>query len=92
MTIQDLQESKTLRKEGERLGRIGMSEYVKKAVSDFDGSYKGAMKLAGKLKAITRAAKSDCYWDEMVGRGYNRALFDIQKFELTAEQIKEGSE
>ena len=82
MTIQHLEEAKELRKQGDRLGRAGMSQYVIKAVDEFDGSYKGAMKLAGKLKAITLAARGDSYWDEMWRRGYTRALSEIERFEL----------
>ena len=81
MGIRHLEEAKELRKHGDRLGRAGMSQYVIKAVEDFDGSYKGAMKLAGKLKALTLAAKSDGYWDDMWRRGYTDALLGISKFE-----------
>ena len=56
---------------GEKLGRVGMSERVIAAVEDFDGSYKGAMKLAGRLKAISQMASSDVYWREQVDDGYH---------------------
>lgn len=81
MSIQHLEEAKELRKHGDRIGRVGMSQYVIKAVDEFDGSYKGAMKLAGKLKAVTLAAKCDQYWDEMWRRGYTKALFEISRFQ-----------
>ena len=87
MGIRHLDEAKELRKHGERIGRAGMSQYVIKVVDEFDGSYKGAMKLAGKLKAITIAAKCDQYWDEMWRRGYTPALYEISKFQ--PEEVKE---
>ena len=37
-----------MKKWGKSVGRDGMSEAAIKAVADFDGSYKGAMELAGK--------------------------------------------
>lgn len=70
MTIYDLERSKTLRGYGNKLGREGMSERVINAVAEWDKSYKGAMILAGRLKAISQMAKSDDYWDEQVHKGY----------------------
>jgi|GEM_PF-2339143 len=81
MTIQHLEWAKELRKEGERLGRSGMSQRVLKCVEEFDGSYKGAMILAGRLKAIAQAAKCDDYWDEKVNKGFISELSDIKRFE-----------
>ena len=85
MAIIHLKEAKALREQGSRLGRAGMSRRVIHLVKDFienDGSYKGAMKLAGRLKAIAIAAKCDSYWDEMVGRGYDPELWDIKNWEI----------
>lgn len=59
-----------LKKAGANLGREGLSLAVIKAVDEFDGSYKGAMRLAGRLKAIAQAAKADDYWSEKVEDGY----------------------
>lgn len=70
MSIMDLERSKTLRGYGTKLGREGMSLRVLGAVAEFDGSYKGAMILSGRLKAIAQMAKSDDYWDEQVQKGY----------------------
>ena len=75
-----------LKKEGNRLGRAGMSQRVDVLVDEYikEGrTYKGAMRLAGKLKVITVAAKSNCYWDEITERGVYRELHDIKKFEPT---------
>lgn len=60
---------------GKSVGREGMSQAAIKAVDEFDGSYKGAMILAGKMKAIAQAAKCDDYWSEKVGMGYQRQLW-----------------
>lgn len=74
MTIQSLERAKTLRVYGVKLGREGMSERVIAAVADFDGSYKGAMFLAGRLKAVSQMAASDDYWSEQVDKGFVREL------------------
>ena len=55
---------------GDKLGREGMSQRVIAAVSEFDGSYKGAMRLAGRLKAISQMAAADEYWREQVDHGF----------------------
>lgn len=60
-----------------------MSQRVIELVNDFidnDGSYKGAMALAGRLKAISIAAKCDCYWSQKTNAGYTKELFEITKF------------
>ena len=75
--------AKELRIEGERLGRAGMSERVLAVVVDFANSgmsYKEAMILAGRMKAISHAAKCDGYWDEQVSKGYHREMHDITRF------------
>lgn len=61
-----------LKKAGAVLGREGMSKAVIEAVADFDGSYKGAVVLAGRLKAVAQAAKADSYWSGFVEDGYHR--------------------
>lgn len=67
-----LQWANDLKAEGARLGREGMSLRVLAAVKEFDGSYKGAMVLAGRLKAISQMAAADGYWREKVEDGYHR--------------------
>jgi hypothetical protein len=63
---------KTMRLWGAKVGRDGMSEAAIKAVEEFDGSHKGAMELAGRMKAIAQAAGCDEYWSEKVGHGYHK--------------------
>jgi hypothetical protein len=67
-------EFRDMQKWGNLVGRKGMSKEVISAVREFDGSYKGAMELAGRLKAIAQAAGCDEYWSEKVGRGYHKQL------------------
>jgi hypothetical protein len=72
MSITRLEWAKELRATGAGLGREGMSLRVISAVSEFDGSYKGAMQLAGRLKAISQMANADEYWREQVDKGYQK--------------------
>jgi hypothetical protein len=65
---------KHLRAWGKCVGRDGMSRAAIAAVNDFDGSYKGAMELAGKMKAISQAAACDDYWSEKVDTGYHKQV------------------
>lgn len=65
------------KKYGDKLGRHGMSELVVEMIDEFDGTNKGAMKLAGQLKAICHCADSDDYWKEKVGNGYYGMLSKI---------------
>lgn len=64
--------SKQLKRHGRVLGREGLSKSVIAAVEEFDGSYKGAMVLAGRLKAVSQAASFDGYWSEKVGDGFQK--------------------
>lgn len=66
--------SRDLKKSGAALGRAGLSEAVIAAVAEFDGSYKGAMVLAGRLKAVSQAASFDGYWSEKVGDGFQKQM------------------
>jgi len=38
-------------------------------IDSYDGSYKGAMKLAGQLSVIAKMATCDDYWEEQVDKG-----------------------
>ncbi len=67
-----LKQANEMKKVGAILGREGLSKAVIEAVASFDGSYKGAMVLAGRLKAVAQAAKADGYWSEKVEDGYHR--------------------
>lgn len=86
MVVLRLDQARILRKEGERLGRKGMSLYVIKAVSDFDGSFFGAIDLAGKLKALAQASKADNYWNGKMVLGYQKALCEIRDFDPEASE------
>lgn len=72
-------EFKDMQKWGKVVGREGMSQEAIAAVKEFDGSYKGAMILAGRMKAIAQAAGCDEYWREQVGKGYHKQLFKAQR-------------
>lgn len=77
MSIASLERSKTLRGYGVKLGREGMSERAIAAVAEFDGSYKGAMILSGRLKAVAQMAASDDYWSEQVDKGFSLELASV---------------
>ena len=83
MSIRDLELAKELRQQGERLGREGLSQRSITVVREFnkDPSYKAAMILAGRMKAIAQAAKCDGYWSEIVSRGFEPELRDITNFQ-----------
>jgi hypothetical protein len=83
----DMKWANELRHSGKNIGRAGLSEAVIEAVASFDGSYKGAMVLAGKLKAISQAAKFDGYWSEKVDDGYQ-----LQRHVLSASKPKHVEE
>ena len=57
------------REAGNILGREGLSKRVIELVDEFDGSYKGAIALAGALSVITKACTFDDYWDEKAFAG-----------------------
>jgi len=68
-----------LRELGDSLSREGVSLQVIEAINGFDGSYKGAMKLCGKLTLWADVSTFDDYWQEQVQRGLweeeNKAYF-----------------
>lgn len=80
-----------LRKQGERLGRDGLSQRVNDLVLEFakkypEGHYREAIILAGRLRAISIAAKSDSYWGEKTDHGYyTEAEYDLPKFQKREE-------
>lgn len=53
-----------IKKAGKILGRQGISERVIALVNRFDGSYKGAVELIGRLAVLEKACRFDVYWDE----------------------------
>ncbi len=86
-----LEISKKLRKQGQRLGRDGLSQRVNDLVLDFakkhpNGHYREAIILAGKLRAISLAARVDSYWCEKTDNGfYDEANYGLPKFEKRDE-------
>lgn len=92
MTSLDMKWSRELRSAGNQLGRAGLSEAVIEAVAQFDGSYKGAMVLVGRLKAVAQAAKFDSYWSEKVDDGFQkqRHLLSDAATSHPNQQIGEG--
>ncbi len=84
--MSDIRTYRKLRAQGARLGRAGLSQRVIHLVKEFDGSYKGAMVLAGRLQAIAHAAGFDAYWSEKVNHGYHEETFDLTKFAPLPEE------
>lgn len=80
MSIQSLKDAKELRKQGERLRRQGLAERVLTLVDEFNDnrSYKNAIVLAGRLKAIAQACKFDGYWDEKCSVGFEHEKYDLE--------------
>jgi hypothetical protein len=82
MSIHSLRDWKALKEQGKRLGRQGLSERVFTLVDEFNKeenrSYKNAMVLAGRLKAIAHAATFDSYWDEKASIGYENEKYDLK--------------
>ena len=71
-----------------KLKRAGVSEQVIKAINEFDGSYKGAMELCGKLVFWADASTFDDYWQEQVQKGLNKE--EGKACELMSKLAKEA--
>lgn len=86
-----LEISKGLREQGARLGRDGLSQRVNDLVLEFarkhpDGHYLEGIKLAGRLRAISLAARVDTYWGEKTDQGfYDEAQYELPKFQKREE-------
>lgn len=89
MSIQSLRDWKELKKQGQRLKRQGLSERVFTLVDEFNQnrSYKNAMVLAGRLKAVAQAATFDSYWDEKMSAGYRSEKNDLQVCSDTSAKL-----
>jgi hypothetical protein len=87
MAIKSIEDSKTLKKYGELLGRekiaLRIIELCKEVASQ--ENYKEAIKAAGKLRALAMACKFDCYWEEKMSYGY---FEEIQRAELELNQFE----
>lgn len=84
MSISHLETAKKLREQGKRLGRAGVSERIFTLVDEFNKnrSYKNAVVLAGKLKALSQVCKFDGYWDEKCQSGFINETYDIERVSL----------
>jgi hypothetical protein len=72
MSKQSLQDYRLFASDGDRLGRSGMSKRAIEAVAEWQrtgSTFKGAMILAGRLKAVAMMASRDDYWKEQVEKG-----------------------
>lgn len=90
MGIPALERSKKLAAHGSKIGREGMSQLVIDAVSDWQkagATYKGAMILAGRLKAISQMSAGDEYWREQVDDGFIREFRASQHQPQPKEEI-----
>lgn len=75
---------------GKRVGRAGMSQAVLDEIENFDGSYKEAMRLAGRLSQIAVAARCDEYWNEQVHHGQQEMLRRVTAPAIEARQAVLG--
>lgn len=91
MSTYHLKISKELRKQGKRLGRDGLSQRANDLVLDFakkhpEGHYREGIILAGRLRAISLAARADSYWGEKTDHGfYEEAEYGLPKFQKRQE-------
>lgn len=85
MSIQALNIARDMKRCGSRLGRAGLAERVFTLVDEFNKNrtYKNAIVLAGKLKAISQACKFDCYWDEKCSMGFEFERRDLEHVKQT---------
>jgi len=76
MAIKSIENSKTLKGYGKKLGRQGIAEMVIGICMDVHlvGDYKEAIVALGKLRALSEACKYDQYWDEKMLDGFNKML------------------
>ncbi len=75
MGVYAMEMAAKLKRDGKALGREGMSLRVIAAVKEFEatgGTYKGAIYLAGRLKAIAAMTAADSYWREKMADGFQR--------------------
>jgi hypothetical protein len=82
MAIRSIEESKALKRYGEKLGRQGIAQRVieicKKVAED--GNYKDSIKALGVLRALSESCKYDEYWHEKMIIGFYSEL-EIAKAE-----------
>lgn len=82
--------SKDLRKQFERLGRDGISQRINDLVLEFakkypEGHYKEGVILAGRLRALSLAARADGYWREKTDHGFHCEAQELPHFQKREE-------
>jgi hypothetical protein len=85
MSIRDIENAKLLKREGERLGRDGLSQRIDNLVLDFakkypEGNYREGIMLAGRLHAIYLATDKNDYWREVADRGFMAEMSELHRF------------
>ena len=91
MSALHLEISRNLRNEGERLGRAGLSQRAHDLIMEYatkhpNGHYKAAIELAGRMRAISLAARVDSYWKEKTDHGfYSEAEYGLPQFTTRQE-------
>jgi len=85
--MSDIKTWKKLRAHGQRLGRAGLSKRAIALIEDFDGSYIGAMILAGRMKAIAQAAGYDDYWSEKVNHGFIEEQYALERLDRAEAKL-----
>ena len=87
MSIRNLEIWKECQAEGKRLGRAGLAERIFALVDEFNKpeirSYKNAIVLAGRMKAIAMACSFDGYWDEKCSTGFHQERHDLTQVSIT---------
>lgn len=92
MSIFHLEISRKLRDEGERLGRDGLSQRAHDLIMEYatkhpTGHYKEAIALAGRMRAISLAARGDAYWGEKTDAGFHsEAEYGLPRFTKREEE------
>ena len=85
MGILQIEESKALKKEFDRLGRAGISERAIYLINEYiaenpDHNYKEITKLIGRFHALYIAIDNSDYWKEIADRGYRPELNQLPKY------------
>ena len=87
MSIRNIEESKILKKQFERLGRQGISERAIVLINKYlkenpEHHYKEITKLIGKFHALYVSIDNNDYWKEIADRGYHKERIELTKFEV----------
>lgn len=87
MSIRNIEESKILKKQFERLGRQGISERAIVLINKYlkenpEHHYKEITKLIGKFHALYVSIDNNDYWKKIADRGYHKERIELTKFEV----------